>query len=180
MRFHLRVLFAAALAVAVPALAQNPFPVTLEKQLAARATNFTEVSLDKNMLTFASKFLDNKDADDAKVKALVNKLQGVYVRTYEFEKPGQYTPDDLEAIRRQFSGGIWSSMVRERTRDHQGDTDVYVKLVNGEIQGLFVLNAEPKELNFVFIDGPVRPEDLNELGGNFGIPKIGKGKEAGK
>jgi len=166
---------------AAAAVAQSPFPVTLEKELAGRATNYTEVTLDKNMLSFASKFLNGKDADDAKVRHLVEKLDGIYVRSYEFDKDDQYTSDDLEAIRRQFASPVWSSMVRERSRKGSGkdpgkgsgDTDVYVKLVNGEIQGMFVLDAEPKELTFVFISGPVRVEDLTELGGNFGIPKVG-------
>ena len=44
---------------ALSAGAQNgtaPFPATLEKELAARASNYTEVSMDKKMLTFAGKF----------------------------------------------------------------------------------------------------------------------------
>ena len=31
-----------------------PFPVTLEKQLAERASNYTDVTLDRRMLDFAS------------------------------------------------------------------------------------------------------------------------------
>jgi hypothetical protein len=159
----------------------SPFPVTLEKDLAARAVNFTEVSLDKNMLAFASKFLDSKKSDDAQVRRLIEKLDGIYVRTYEFDKAGQYSEAELEAIRHQFSSPVWSAMVRGRSRGADGDTDIYVKLVNNEIQGMFILNAEPKELDFVYISGPIRPEDLSELSGNFGVPKLGKtGKESDK
>ena len=158
---------------AAAAVAQSaPFPVTLEKELAAKASNFTEVTLDKNMLGFASKFLDNKEADDAQVKRLIEKLDGIYVRSYEFDKEGQYTGADLEEIRHQFTSPEWSAMVRERSKKSSDDTDVFVKMVGGEIHGMFVLNAEPKELTFVFISGPVNIEDLKELGGNFGIPKI--------
>ena len=188
MRTYFRLVLALILFASIPAAAQSgsPFPVTLEKQLASRATNFTEVSLDKNMLNFASKFLDGKggkDGDEAEVKRLISKLDGIYVRTYEFDKPGQYTPEDLEGIRKQFANPVWSSVVRGRSRNGEGDTDVYLKMVNNEIQGMFVLDAEPKELNFVYISGPIRTEDLSELSGNFGIPKVGKlasGKEAGK
>jgi hypothetical protein len=126
------------------------------------------------MLNFASKFLNGKDADDAKVRELIQKLDGIYVRSYEFDKDDQYTGAEVESIRKQFAGSEWSSMVRERSK-RGGGTDVYVKLVNGDIHGMFVLDAEPKELTFVFISGPIRPEDLNELGGNFGIPKVGDG-----
>lgn len=159
---------------AAAAVAQSaPFPVTLDKELAGRARNFTEVTLDKNMLAFAGKFLNGKDADEARVRALVDKLDGIYVRSYEFDKDGDYTADDVASIRRQIASPEWSSMVRSRSKKGSGNVDVYVKLVNGDIHGLFVIDAELKDLTFVLISGPIRPEDLTELGGNFGIPKIG-------
>ena len=51
---------AAIAAMGLPVAAQSseaPFPVTLQKQLAERAANYTEVSLDKKMLAFASRFM---------------------------------------------------------------------------------------------------------------------------
>jgi hypothetical protein len=164
-------LAALSIAWALPAHAQSgdaPFPVTIEKQLATRASNYTEVTLDRKMLDFASHFMNDKD--DAEGKRIVSKLNGVYVRTYEFDKQGQYTPEDLEAIRRQFQTSEWSPMVKERSKDGTDDSDIYMKLVNGDVQGMFILNAEPKELNFVYIDGPIHPEDLADISGNFGIP----------
>ncbi len=61
--------------------------------------------------------------------------------------------------------------MRSRSKSGEGDSDIYMKLVNGEVQGMFILNAEPKELDFVFISGPIRPEDLSDISGNFGIPR---------
>ena len=165
-------LFAAFVAGAMlPAAAQSsqpPFPVTLEKQLAERASNYTEVTLDRKMLDFASHFMNDKD--DAEGKRIVSKLNGVYVRSYEFEKPGQYTPADLEAVRKQFDTPEWLTLVKTRSKDATDDADIYMKVVNGEVQGMFILSSEPKELDFVFISGPIRPEDLQDLSGNFGIP----------
>jgi hypothetical protein len=156
---------------ALPAAAQStdepPFPVTLEKTLAARASNYTEVTLDRKMLDFASRFMDKED--DAEGKRIIAKLNGIYVRTYEFDKPGQYTADDLAAIRRQFTTGDWNPIVKSRSKDGSDDSDIYLKVVNGDIQGMFILNSEPKELDFVFISGPIHPEDLDEINGNFGI-----------
>ncbi len=162
---------AAMAALGVAALAQSsqtPFPVTLQKQLADRASNYTEVSLDKKMLAFASRFMN--DQDDAEGKRIVSKLNGVYVRSYEFDKPGQYTAADLDAIRQQFDTPEWTTLVKTRSRDGSNDADIYMKLVNDEVQGMFVLDAESRELNFVYISGPIRPEDLKDLSGNFGIP----------
>lgn len=172
----------ACLLMVAPAFAQDPsvaFPAKLQKELAARASNYTEVTLDKNMLNFGSKFMNNKDKDEAQAGQLIKKLDGIYVREYDFDKPGQYTDVDLAAIRKQFSAPLWTPMVRERSKNGESD-DIYVKLVNGEVQGMFVLDAEPKELDLVYISGPIRPEDLNKLGGNFGIPKVNGGKNAGE
>ena len=153
--------------------AQNatvPFPATLDKELEARASKYTEVSMDKKMLTFAGKFL-SKDEDDVEAKRIIEKLDGVYVREYDFDQPGQYTAADLERIRSQFKGSEWSPMVRERSKTGQGDTDIYMKLVDGKIQGMFVLDAESKELEMVYIAGALDPSELSKLDGNFGIPK---------
>ncbi|HTX42721.1 MAG TPA: DUF4252 domain-containing protein [Acidobacteriaceae bacterium] len=147
---------------------QLPFPDVLSKQLAARASNYTEVTLDRKMLDFASHFMDNEN--DAEGKRIIAKLRGIYVRTYEFDKPGEYTAADLEQIRAHFESGDWSPIVKSRSKNDTDDSDIYMKTVNGEIQGMFILNAEPKELDIVYIDGPIRPEDLEGISGNFGIP----------
>ena len=159
---------------ALSAGAQNgtpPFPATLEKELAARASNYTEVSMDKKMLAFAGKFLSKDEEDDVEAKRIIEKLDGVYVREYDFDQPGQYTAADLERIRSQFKGSEWSPMIRERSKTGQGDTDIYMKLVDGKIQGMFVLDSQSKELDMVYIAGALDPSELSKLDGNFGIPK---------
>jgi len=152
---------------------QLPAPSPIEKQLAARAEHVTEVTLDKNMLAFAAKFMDGKndDKDEQAAKQMIQNLTGVYVREYEFQKEHAYTEDDIEGLRKYFESTEWSPMVRERTKGHPEGTDVYIKLVDGKMQGLFVLDAEEKELSLVLILGPIDLNNLGKLGGNFGIPK---------
>ncbi len=165
---------AAAGAIGASAQDQLPAPSPIEKQLAARATHVTEVTLDKNMLAFAAKFLDKAkdgDKDEQTAKEMIQNLNGVYVREYEFEKEHEYSEEDLEGLRKSFELSDWSPMVRERTKGVALGTDVYLKLVNGQMQGLFVLDAEEKELSLVLILGPIDINNLSKLGGNFGIPK---------
>jgi len=167
-----------------------PAPSPIEKTLAERATHVTEVTLDKNMLAFASKFMDadkddggKEDKDDKAVKDMIRNLKGVYVREYEFDKEHSYTAEELEGLRKYFESADWSPMVHERTKGVAEGTDVFVKLVNGQMQGLFVLDAEAKELSLVLILGPLDIDKISKLGGNFGIPKdaVKKAqKEAGK
>jgi hypothetical protein len=162
----------AGCAIAIPLHAQDPqlpIPPALEKQLAARASDVTEVTLGKNMLSFASKFLDGKDKDDAAAKQLIDGLDGIYVRSYEFDKEGQYSADDLEQLRKSFETSEWTPIVRERERKSGETTEILVKNVNGEPHGMFILTAEPKELTIVLILGPIRMEDLGKLHGLAGL-----------
>jgi len=69
-----------------------------------------DVTLDASMLQLASGFLSKDDPDEAQVKKLVSKLKGVYVRSFEFDKEGQYSMSDVEAIRSQLRGPGWSRM----------------------------------------------------------------------
>lgn len=166
----------AAAALAMPAAAQNselPAPPPIEKDLAARASNVTEVTLGKNMLAFASKFMNGKSKDDDSTRQLIQGLDGIYVREYEFDKEGQYSPEDIEQLRKYFETSEWSPIVRERERKSGETTDVMVKLVNGESHGMFILTAEPKELTIVLILGPIRMDELGMLKGLGGLSALG-------
>ncbi len=170
--------------------AQNsplPLPPAVEKQLAARASNVTEVTLGKNMLGFAAKFMNGKDQDEAATRRLIEGLDGIYVRDYEFDKDGQYSMDDIQKLRQYFETSEWSPIVRSHERKSGETTDIMIKLVNGQPHGMFILSVEPKELAIVLILGPVRMEDLGRLKGIGGLGVLGdidsdqhKAKEKGK
>ena len=149
-----------------------PAPSPIEKTLAERASHVTEVTLDRNMLAFAAKFMDkDTDKDDEEAKQMIRNLKGVYVRSYEFDRDHAYTEAELNGLRKYFESSDWSPMVRDRTKNVVEGTDVYVKLVDGQMQGLFVLDAEPKELSLVLILGPIDVDKISKLGGTFGIPR---------
>ncbi len=163
-------------AFSAPALAQTtglPLPSAVEKELEAKASNVTEVTLDKNMLGFASKFLDKKDSDQANAKQLIQGLDGIYVRDYEFDKEGQYSLEEVDNLRKQFSGGEWVPMVHVHEKKSGESTDILARMVNGESRGMFILSAEPKELTIVLIQGPIKMDQLGELGGIGGLGALG-------
>jgi hypothetical protein len=146
------------------------FPVNLDR-LAAKAKESVVVTLDANLLQLAGKFLSSKDAKEADVKKLVEGLKGIYVRSFEFDQPGQYTQADVESVRSQLKTPEWSRIVE--VREKQGDNaEVYVRTENNQITGLTVIAAEPREFTVVNIAGPINPEDLARLGGQFGIPRM--------
>jgi hypothetical protein len=172
MRKTLILLALAVTALTVPGRAQtasapSPFPLepAVEKALAAKASNVTEVTLSKNMLGFAAKFMNGTDADDAATRQLIQGLDGIYVRDYEFDKEGEYSPEDVDQLRQSFETSEWTPLVRDREKKSGESTDVMVKMVNGESHGMFILSAEPKELSIVLILGPIRMDQLGALKG---------------
>lgn len=163
------VLCAAALAQSSPL----QLPTPLEKELSARASNVTEVTLGKDMLAFAAKFMNENNKNDAAARQLIEGLTGIYVRDYEFDKPGQYSLDQIESLRKSFGSPEWTPIVHTRDIKSGETTDVMMKMVNGESQGMFVLSAEPKELAIVLILGPIRMDELGALKGLGGLGALG-------
>ncbi len=125
------------------------------------------------MLAFAAKFMNGKDNDEAATRQLIEGLDGIYVREYEFDKEGQYSMEQIDQLRKYFETSEWSPIVRERERKTGETTDVMVKMVNGENRGMFILSAEPKELTIVLILGPIRMDQLGELKGLGGLGALG-------
>lgn len=153
--------------LAVPALAQRvniDFP-----GLAERAAEVVDVTLDAQMLRLASKFLSSRDADQKEIREIVAKLDGIYVRIYEFDKTGEYDRDIMERVRKQL-GPTWKKVVNVRSRKE--NVEVYFDTRGDTIAGLVVIAAEPRELTFVNIVGPIDVEKLTHLGGQFGIPRL--------
>jgi hypothetical protein len=176
MKNHIIAFVLGVAGLSATALAQTsplPLPPPVEKELAARASNVTEVTLGKNMLAFASKFMNGKDEDEAATRKLIDGLDGIYVRDYEFDKEGQFSIDEIEQLRKYFETSEWTSIVRERERKSGETTDVMIKMVNGESHGMFVLTVEPKELTIVLILGPINMEDLGKLKGLGGLSSLG-------
>ncbi len=177
-RVWLGLMVAGILSIPVRAREDVKLPVNLDK-LAERASESVDVTLDESMLQLASKFLSKDDPDEVQVKKLVGKLKGVYVRSFEFDKEGQYSMADVEAIRVQLKSPQWTRIVG--VKSVKGDnSEIYIHRNGDQIAGLVVIATEPRELTIVHIDGQINPEELSELGGHMGIPEMGKSKTKSK
>jgi len=156
----------------LPAVAQElKLPPGLDK-LADKATETVDVTMDQSLLQLASKFLSDKDPDEARAKKLVAGLKGVYVRSFQFEHPGEYDQSDLTMLRAQLKPPVWQRIVGVRSKKDGENAEVFLASDGNSVTGLAVICADPKELTIVHIIGQIKPEDLRDLGGNFGIPKF--------
>lgn len=163
--------FIAVLFFSAGALAQElKMPVDLDK-LAAKASETTEVTLNQHSLQLAAKFMN--DEDDVEARELVKKLKGIYVRSFEFDKEGEYSQADVESIRAQLKPPMWEKIVGVHSKRDGENAEIYFKADNNnQLGGLVIIAADPRELTIVHIDGPLDPSDLDKLGGDFGVPKV--------
>lgn len=161
------------LALTMPLAAQEGFDFRTLDKLGANAKNKTNITLDSNMLKLAAGFLgDDKDADS--IRPLVDSLKGVYIRSYEFTKAGQYNEGDLEPLRAFLKQGQWNRIVESKSDDES--SEVYLQPVAGNrLGGVAIISAEAKEVTVVYISGNLKPEDIAKLSGSMGIPEIGPG-----
>jgi hypothetical protein len=172
------ILFLATLALAAPLSAQR---VNLDfPGLSAHAVETVDVTIDGELLKLASKFFDRGDPDERAAREIVSKLEGIYVRSYTFEKAGEYDRTVVDRVREQL-GPSWKRIVTVKSRDRE-NVEIYVD-TRGDaktVAGLMVISAEPRELTLVNLVGPVDIEKLSSLEGQFGIPRMSKDKDKDK
>jgi Domain of unknown function (DUF4252) len=141
-------------------------------RLFPKAVETVDVRVDGALLLMASKFLRSDKADEAAVKEIVQALKGVYVKGVEFDKEGEYSESDVEEVRRQLSAPGWERIVGVRSKRDGENVEVFLMINNDAvIEGIGVLIAEPKQIMVVNVVGPLDPEKINNLRGQFGIPK---------
>ena len=171
----LRALLAALLvSVTLPAVAQGArLELKNLEKLKSKAVDETDIDLDGPMLQLGIKFLAlaNDDPDAKRVSDVVKDLKGIYVKSFTFDQPNQYSQADVEDIRAQLAGPRWSKIVESRTQhDHEHD-EIYVMKEGDKIAGVAILVAEARELTVVNLIGLIDIEKLGNLAGEFGIPR---------
>jgi hypothetical protein len=167
--------YAAAIFFAGLMAAPHVFGQKLEIKLdaiAAKASAKNEVDLDGPLLKIAlEKAVQKKEGKEAKdgkdskaplPPALLAGVKGVYVRNYEFEKPGAYSDAELEPLRKQVGDGSgWARIVRLKEKNES--TEIFLLSHGEEVAGALVLVAEPKELTVVHIVGSMTLAQMKEM-----------------
>ena len=162
------------LVLACGALWAQQFKFNLD-HLAAKAREAVDLSLSKDLLQLGAKFLSSKDPDEAKVRALINGLEGIYVKSFEFDREGAWNQSDLDQVKNQLKTPEWSRIVGVRSAEDNENVEVHVRRENGKVTGVAILATGPREFTVVNIVGNVDLESLAAMGGQFGIPKLRQG-----
>jgi hypothetical protein len=169
----------ALLLVVAVVLPAQQIKLNLE-HLAAKAADSVDISLNGTMLQFAAKFLDGSEPDEARVKKLIAGMEGIYVRSFEFKKDGEWSQADLEGVRTQLKGPEWSRMVGVKSSSEGSMAEVYFRSDNKKVTGVAILVTEPREFTVVNLAGAIDLDNLAELSGHFGVPKLEQGQKPKK
>ena len=124
--------------------------------VAAKAKKKVEISFDGPMLAEAL-----KKAPD-KVKGSISNVSRFTLRSYEFEKSGEYSDADIEAIRRQATSSNGWSRILSSKEEHES-VDIYVLNQGGKAGGFLLIAAEEKELTVVHVIGSMELASLQEV-----------------
>jgi len=141
-------------------------------RLASKASETANVSLDGSLLQMAAKFLSKDDPDDAKVKQLIGGLKGIYVKSFEFDTDGAYSESDVTAVREHLRSPDWSRIVDVHSRKEGENAEIYIKTGGKDLGGLVIISTEPRQLTVISIVGKIDLDQLSDLGGNLGVPKL--------
>ena len=157
---------------AVTALGQGPkLQIDQLDLLANKASETVDVKLDERLMATTARFFPGKD--DAEIREVLKGIKGIYVKSFTFEKEGEYSQAEVESVMLQLRGSNWSKVVSVKSRKDGNNVEVYLNMVGDQISGLAVLSIEPKEFTVVNIVGPIDLEKLSKLEGQFGVPELG-------
>jgi hypothetical protein len=177
---------AALLMAPVSALAQGArLQLDFLDRLEAQAAESVNITIDPAMLKMAAGLLTSDRRNDAAM-AMLDGIQGIYVRSFEFNRDNAYTQDDVNAVQKLLAVPGWSKMVEVETQAERSAENNGVKTSTGGLElvqiygwregnqpaGLAILVAEPRELTIVNIVGPIDFARLGVLQGQFGIPVL--------
>jgi Domain of unknown function (DUF4252) len=140
--------------------------------LAKKATEAVDITLDGDMLKSASHMLGGgggHNPSDGDVAGLVSGLKAISVRSFTFDKPGMYSPEEVERVLEQVNVPGWKKVISVREKGEH--VEIHMR-ENTEDGGLLILTEEPQELTIVNIAGKINMDQLRQLQGHMGVPNL--------
>ena len=165
-------------ALVLCALASAAAPATGRLQLpefsslGPRASDSVSIALDAPLLGVAARFLDGDDPDERALQALIRGLQGIYVKSYTFDRDFAVPSAEVAYVRQQLAAPGWQRIVQVHDGKQQTAVDIYLCQVRDKTLGLAIIATEPRQFTIVNIVGLIDLAKLHQLEGRFGIPKL--------
>ncbi len=138
-----------------------------------RATQAVDVSLDPSMLRQLSGTVANNGGNAAAVNDVIQGIRAIYVRSYSFDKAGEYSAADIAAVQARLRAPEWQHAVSTHDLKQGNNVDIYIWRDGKRTDGVTIIAAQPRELAIVNIVGAIDLAKLAQLQGQFGIPQVG-------
>ena len=140
--------------------------------LEAKAKDCVNITLGPSMLHSVGMFLDGDDPEDVAAKKLLNGIQSIQVRSFEFESDNAYSSADLDAVRKQLGAPGWSALMNVHDRDRKQDVEMYMLMRNEQTRGFALITSEPRRFTIINIVGSVNMSDLPKLQKYLHVDKL--------
>jgi hypothetical protein len=147
-------------------------------RLSARATESVEITMNDVQVQFLRKLVSLSESDQSKLKGLLSKLKGVYVRGYEFARDGEYSDSDVEEIRAQLRSPGWERIVEVRSRNKSDE--VFFMPRKDEIAGFAAVSTGPRKVCVINIVGPMDMDEMALLDREFHLTRCGGSNVGGR
>ena len=158
------------LAAATVSAQELRLPAAFAK-LAEKAEEVVDIRLDDNLLKLAGMSKGKAAHGSLDIKN-VGKLTGGFIRSYEFKTEGAYSQADVDQFVSQMNVGGWACLVSVHSKKDRETSKICMHHRGDEVDGMAIVNAEPKELTIVNLTGSITQEELNKLQGEFHIPDV--------
>jgi len=140
-------------------------------RLAVRSTESVEITMNDLQIQFLRKLVLLGESERSKLKGLLSKLKGVYVRGYEFARDGEYSDADIEEVRAQLRSPAWERIVEVRNRN--GSDEVFFMPRDDEIAGFAAISTEPRKVCVINVVGPMDLDEMAILEREFHLTRCG-------
>ncbi len=139
--------------------------------LGKKATEVVDITLDGDMLKSATRMMGGggHHSGGADVAGVVGGLKAITIRSFTFDKPGMYSPQDVEGILAQVRVPGWKKVISTRDKDER--VEIHMR-ENAEDGGLLIISEEAKELTIINIAGKIDMDQLRQLQGHMGVPNM--------
>jgi len=131
--------------------------------LESKAKDCVNITLGPWMLHSVGMLLDDADPDDATAKQMLNGLESIQIRSFEFDRDNAYSAADLDAVRKQLAAPGWTSLLNVHDRNQKQDVDMYIMIQNEHTRGFALIASDPRQFTIINIVGSIKMSDLPKL-----------------
>jgi len=138
--------------------------------LQAKATESVDISVGPFMLWLATTFAPERDENGTEIKKILQGINAVYVRSFQFEEDDAYSKADIESVRAQLRSQNWQPLAQIHSKKNNENVDIFIAIENDKPAGFAILASEPREFTIVNVVGTIDPENIAKVQRNLDLP----------